>query len=183
MIAPAMSTRKSNPPTYVDLAKAGARIQRDIEPDSCTRLHAEAHDLSSVSAELSFVWDDQARVRVTGQATANLALDCHMCTEPVALELTAEVAGVLARTETEAQLWRDQDAALNIIMVSSAELNELELVEDELLLRLPSRVCVDTACERRPGLVYPAAEQAQQNDRQRPFAALAQLKLGRDAVE
>lgn len=182
MIAAAMTTRKSNPPTYVDLAKAGAQIRRDIEPQSCIRLQAAAEALNGVRTTLTFGWDDQARLRVNGQATAELQLSCHLCTEPVALELVADVNGVLARNEDEAQFWRDQDADLNIIMVSGAELDELELVEDELLLRLPSKVCVDAACERRPDLAYPAADAAEQQD-QRPFAALAELKRDLQAAK
>lgn len=176
MIAAAMTSRKFSVPTYVDLAKAGARIERDIDPQLCSRLALECTNLVAIKTELSFFMDDQSRPNVAGTATATLELLCQACSSPVPLEIKADVAGILVRSETQAQMLKSADDELDLIIVTSPELNEVELVEDELLLRLPSQVCVDTDCERRPVMSYGPLDEDLTTDTHRPFAALAQLQ-------
>jgi uncharacterized metal-binding protein YceD (DUF177 family) len=177
MIAAAMTSRQLPAPTYVDLAKAGAQIQRDISPAVCNRLTSVAEQLEAVNTDLRFFWDDQGRVNVTGRANASLQLACQLCSQPVTFEVEAHVTGVLAGSEAEAIAWREDDMSLNIIVVSGPELDELELVEDELLLQLPSQVCVDADCEQRPDMAYGPLGAEIAVDTHRPFAALAGLKV------
>jgi uncharacterized metal-binding protein YceD (DUF177 family) len=173
MIAAAMTTRNPPVPMYTDLARSGATIRRDIVPRHCQRLTASVENLDSVNTELEFSVDQRLRMKVTGHAVAKLKMPCQLCMSSVAFELTASVEGVLASSESEAQTWRAEDEAQSIIVISGPELNELELVEDELLLRLPSQVCSDTECERRPVMTYGPDVPAQ--DTHRPFAALDEL--------
>ena len=182
MIAAAMTTRNLPVPTYTDLARSGATIRRDIAPSECERLTALVDNLDSVNTELKFSFDQYQRVRVEGHAVARVKMPCQLCMWSVTLELTSIVEGVLASSEDEAQSWRledesqsnSQSESQSIIVVSGSELNELELVEDELLLRLPSQVCSDTECERRPALTYGPDVPAQ--DTHRPFAGLDELR-------
>jgi uncharacterized protein len=169
-------------PTYVELAKAGAKIARDVPALSCRRLAAECKSVRSVKTELQFYWDKNSRVGVTGHAQAHVELQCQLCVEPVARHLQATVEGVLARSEIEAQAWKDEDDKLDIIVVAGPQLDILELIEDELLLRLPSQVCTDTNCGNRPALSY-GDDQGRSADTHKPFAALAELKQQKDAAD
>jgi len=183
MIAAAMTSHKFSAPTYVDLAKAKAKIQRDIAPDQCERLQSMSIALSTVKADLGFSWDDQGRINVAGTTLAVMDLMCQACSAPVTLEVEADVVGILVRSELEAQMLKAGDDELKVIVVSGPELNEIELVEDELLLRLPSQICVDAECERRPKMSFgPAIGDSAASDKSvntyRPFAGLAELQLG-----
>ena len=169
-------------PTYVELAKAGGKIARDVPPQSCLRLAAECKSVASVRTELQFYWDKNSRIGVTGFAQAHVELHCQLCVEPVSRQLQAAVEGVLARSEIEAQAWKEEDDKLDIIVVSGPQLDILELIEDELLLRLPSQVCVDNACGNRPALSY-GEDQGQSADTYKPFAALAELKQQKDVAD
>jgi DUF177 domain-containing protein len=175
MIAAAMTTRNDRLPLYTDLAKSGAVVERNISASSCARLVSLVVDLGDISTQLRFNMDKDRRPQVTGAAQATVKLDCQLCTEPVPVLVEADIEGVLASSEEEARLWRNQDSTLNIIVVSGPELDAAELVEDELLLRLPSQVCVDLACDRRPVLSYGPADIAEPSESHRPFAGLAEL--------
>ncbi len=175
MIAAAMTTRNPRVPLYADLAKTRAVIERDIPASSCERLLGSVTDLQTISAQLRFALDGEGRVCVTGQASAKLRLSCQLCSEPVERCVEAEIDGLLARSEEEARLWQAQDNSLNIVVVSGPELDEVELVEDELLLRLPTQVCVDIDCVHRPAMTYGPLGDAEQVETHRPFAGLAEL--------
>ena len=183
MIAAAMATRKSSVPLYADLARAGASISRAIQPDSCPRLGEAVLRVEQISARLEFAVDADQRPVISGQVSAEITMACHLCTQPVALAVAAPVEGALAMNEAQAQAWQEQDSALSIIEVSGQTLDVVELVEDELLLKLPLRVCSDEACENRPQLGYGPSDAEvrgfaaqHEEDSGNPFAALAQLQ-------
>jgi len=176
MMAAAMTTRKSRAPTYIDLARAGAVVERELPAAACGRLAEVVVALEPVQLRLHFAFDDQQRMRVAGTVSTLVSLECQLCTEPVPLTLSARLDSLLAADEAQAEQWRAVDEDADIIVATSPELDAAELVEDELLLQLPSQICVDVECERRPPLRYGAAE-VPEDDRQRPFAALAQLKM------
>ena len=58
-------------------------------------------------------------------------------------------------------------------MVGDGTLDVAELIEDELLLALPMRACVEERCANRPPLEYGPAVEADQDN---PFAVLSELK-------
>jgi len=185
MIAAAMTTRNSGVPHYVDLAKAGAVIRRDIPASAFTRLHALVHDLEPVQAELSFGQDAHGHTWVKGYAHARMRVECQACSEPVAMDFAATLDGVLVPSEAEARVVAqalreasDANRDLSVIVVAGPELNEVDLVEDELLLQLPSQVCADMTCERRPAMTY-GPEQGDSRGvgevSNKPFAGLADM--------
>ena len=187
MIAAAMTSRKFSAPTYVDLAKARAKIERDIAPEECARLLAQSLALTAVKADLGFYWDDQGRINVAGSALATMKLTCQACSQPLALDIEAEIVGILVRSELEAQTLKNDADELKVVVVTGPELNEVELVEDELLLRLPSQVCVDANCERRPNMSFGPSLAVEPVDEKpanthRPFADLAKLVLSAETT-
>ena len=169
MIAAAMAARNPPVPTYTELAKVGARLERRVAAAECARLHAAAAEVHDIAAELAFSFDDLGRAAVHGKARARLVLDCQLCAEPVMRTIDADVDGVLASSDGEAHAWRSADDPPHIIVVAGAELDVVELIEDELLLQLPQRVCTDADCERRPALSYGEVE----IDKANPFQELA----------
>ncbi len=181
MMAAAMTTRNSRAPTYVDLAKSQAVLTRELAPSACPRLRAVVLQLETVQAELRFGFDAEQRIQVTGSAEAEVEMACQLCSEPVRRHLSVEVEGLLAPTEEMADAWREAEGADNIVVVSTEELDAAELVEDELLLQLPSQVCTDADCENRPQLSYAPPQAHVPDEAEKPFAALSSLKAAMQA--
>ena len=177
MIAAAMTTRIPRQPLYADLAKSGAVIQRDLPPSSMPRLQESVEAVDVVQVELTFSFDNESRLQVVGKACTKVHMACHLCSQPQPLQVEAAVEGKLATSEAQAEFWRHNSPndEMPIVVVSSAELDEVELVEDELLLVLPSRVCVEEQCKNRPALSYGPMSQESDGDTYRPFAQLAEL--------
>ena len=176
MIAAAMTTHTKRAATYSELAKAHAVVNRELAPDACSRLRSMTMGLQAVRTVLEFAFDESERVFVRGVVEATVTLECQLCMEPMAYPMSLAVDAVLAESEGQAVAWRSDDSGVNIIVVSSAELDPVELVEDELLLHLPTRVCQMSECERRPQLSYGPDGEKQPEETHRPFAALADWK-------
>ena len=154
MIAAAMATRTSKAPTYVDLARGGAEVQRQVDTAACTRLYTAVGEVHQISTALRFTLDEHGRPCVAGSTSASVTMDCQLCAEPVTLEVQADVEGVLAVSDGQAQAWRSADDPEHVVVVAGAELDVVELIEDALLLNLPMRVCADDECPRRPAMGY-----------------------------
>ncbi len=173
MMAAAMATQDSKVPTYVDLARVGAEVERQVDAATCARLHTAVGDVHQVSAALKFTLDDHGRPCVQGTTLASVTMDCQLCAEPVTVEVSADVDGVLAASDGQAQAWRSADDPQHVVVVAGAELDVVELIEDELLLNLPIRVCADEACPRRPTMDYGEEEIERAAS---PFEQLAALQ-------
>ena len=178
MIAAAMAARTPPVPTYTELAKVGARIERRVAAADCGRLHAAVAEVHDIEAVLDFSFDDTGRASVHGTACATVKMNCQLCDEPVALAINADVDGLLAGSDGEAQAWRSADNPPDIIVVAGAEFDVVELIEDELLLQLPQRVCTDVECEYRPALSY--GDKEAETEKANPFQ---QLAAWRDATD
>ena len=100
MIAAAMAARTPPVPTYTELAKVGARIERRVAAADCGRLHAAAAEVHDIEAVLDFSFDDAGRATVHGTACATVQMSCQLCAEPVALAINADVDGVLAASQS-----------------------------------------------------------------------------------
>ena len=162
MIAPAMTTRKRQPDddqaqpaqTYRDLARNEVMFQRRIDVQSLPRLNQMARLSGPVEAVFRFSVMD-GRPAVAGDASVQAELPCQWCDIPQARTVRATFEAVLAEDEAEARHWSDQagDDAL-VIAVVGAQFDAVALVEDELLLALPGRVCTDPDCAHRPPAGY-----------------------------
>ncbi|MDC8784088.1 YceD family protein [Roseateles koreensis] len=117
----------------------------------------------------------EAQVWVSLEASAQVSLTCQRCLQPVREHLSMSRWYRFARTESEAaELDAESD---DDVLVLSRSLDTLELVEDELLLSLP---LVPRHEECPQPLLPPASvvtlEEASEDERPNPFAALAALK-------
>ena len=178
MMAPAMGTGNSELLAYLELAQAGARVRRTVAASDLTRLGQVVGIQSDAVAELEFAFDEsgealaQRRVRVRGHVTADVIVDCQRCLDGVPYKIDATFDLVLTGPDDSAQ-------GIDVIEVDGSNVAPLELVEDELILSLPQRVCIEEPCARMPAMRYgtPGPDAGGDADDEHPFAALKALKI------
>jgi len=197
MIAPAMNTGPEDRRSYRELARQQARIQRLIDLRHLSRLQslmdAESDRNPRVAVDLSFHLDSEGLPWVTGTAQVELDLLCLRCAEVVDYPLSAAVnLCIVNEDETDPAELSRLAADRDLLAVTSVALDIAEVVEDELLLAMPERLCSSDPCQRMPVLEYPVADsevldgepesadehseqQAGGPQRENPFAALADL--------
>ena len=215
MIAPAMNTRPQEALSYRDLARQQARISRRISLEALPRLKdlVEKADASAAQASsgaeadlafdvnLEFSIDARGCSRVEGELSGQLGLMCTGCAEVLVRPLTLTFACVIAETEAIAEALVEGDRTggessptEDVLVANGTEVTVAQIVEDEILLNLPERLCVTEPCEMAPELAYPApgvqsdeptresgvpgaAGAATEGD-ENPFSVLAELKTG-----
>ena len=116
----------------------------------------------------------QAQPWMQLQGSLDMALVCQRCLEPVSTLVQFDREFRFVESEDVA-LAEDEDCDEDLL-VSSTQFDLLELVEDELLMALP----VSPKHQTCPGdlkLSVADADFEAANDRPKPFAKLAQLKI------
>jgi len=108
------------------------------------------------------------------EATATVSLTCQRCLQPVQEHLDLSRAFLFVRDEDLAASL-DADSEDDVLALSK-HLDALELVEDELLLSLPLVPRHDTCPQPLPVSSTELPEDAADEARPNPFAALASLK-------
>lgn len=182
MIAPAMNTRDDEALSYRDLAKQGARVERQIRVSTLQRLAQMVGRDAAVTVSLEFRFDDDSEVRIVGQADASLDLQCQRCAEELTYPLHAEFELSVVVGEDRARVVAQMPVAggsADLLVTSSAtRLTVAEIVEDELLLKLPDALCAQLPCPSAPQLDYPAALEGGRvvaQETAKPLAGLAGL--------
>ena len=182
MIAPAMNTRDDEALSYRDLAKQGARVERQIRVSTLQRLAQIVGQDTAVTVSLEFRFDDFSEVRISGQADASLDLQCQRCAQELSYPLHAEFDLCVVVGEDRARVANQARVAVaagDLLVTSSAtQLTVAEIVEDELLLKLPDALCMELPCPRAPRLDYPTpleADRVMAAETAKPLAGLAEL--------
>ncbi len=159
-----------------ELARRAGRYSGEIPIAAFPRLSALVLSDGSVDVQLEFSRDDEGRSRVQGHAVVSVALSCQRCLEPVSRRLDAPIDMRVLASDAEAREFAD---AFDSFVSSEESVAVVDLIEDDLILALPSQVCeAYDACPNGPEVNYPvdaettSAEPARPN----PFAALAELK-------
>lgn len=187
MMAPAMATPPDERLPYAVLARQGARLERSLQPGSLARLDEVAPARGPVTVGLEFRRDGEGRCWVRGRASQRVDALCHRCLERFERELEA---GFDLCIVPEGADLTGMSGGADLLTVGGDTVSVAEIVEDELLLGLPERLCVKDPCLHMPGLVYPAVDGAEMDldvgmdvdevasgrQRNRPFDILAQLK-------
>jgi uncharacterized protein len=173
MMAPAMKTRADERLPYLELAKQGARVVRSVQPDGLTRLAEVAPGREVIETEMTFSIGDDGRVWVAGVVAGVLNATCQRCLEKLDRPLRATFdlcivsdPALASRIASEADVLVAEGDAVTIA----------QIVEDELILGLPERLCVEDPCPVAPAFEYPAAEAEDTEPRDNPFSVLSQLK-------
>ncbi|MEZ5560737.1 MAG: YceD family protein [Pseudomonadales bacterium] len=152
-------------------------MTRHLTPAALPRLEALVNAIAGVDVDLSFRRDDDGRHWVTGRATAQLQLACGRCLESFERALDVAFALCLA-TEAEAG---ELAGEVDVVTVSGDTVAVADIVEDELILALPGRLCIEEPCGFAPPFAYPAEpeeapEQQENTTPDSPFGVLASLK-------
>ncbi len=186
MIAPAMGAPTFPHFQVSEAVRRGTRIRRECDESEFTRLAGATCEVEKVEVDVSFAKATDGLPMLKGLATASVRLDCHRCEETVARTLRADFDLCLVDEERAASIETTRD----ICVVSRDRINLLDIVEDELLLSLPTRVCVDAHCENAPALAYPADEMTGEEreglgakTKPNPFAVLQQLRTSSDETQ
>lgn len=190
MIAPAMNTRPQEALSYRDLARQQARISRQISLGTLDRLKAlvgegDLESQAELEATLQFSMDPGGLCRVDGTISGEIVLSCHGCAETLPYPLSLSFGCLIAESEDVADGLTEGEGlpAQDVLVAGGTEISIGQIVEDEILLSLPERLCASSPCERAPALAYPAdaaaadAQTAEEDaDRENPFSVLRSLK-------
>lgn len=149
-----MKSNTSGSSTYRSLAQQRAVVAQVLEVTSLPRFGDVCEAVKDIAAELSFDHDGQARVKVSGRVHCKAQLSCHRCDENVWRYVDCSFTSVIAFDEQQADAWSGLDPSLDILVAAGANLDMVELVEDELLLALPDQVCTDDDCAHMPVMRY-----------------------------
>lgn len=173
MMARAMSTGHDERLPYRELAGQGARIVRQMPAESLRRLVVLAPGRRDLSVDMTFSLDAERRPWVRGSAEVSVAATCQRCLERVDRDLSvAFELCILADSALASELAREAD----VVVADAEAVTIAELVEDELLLALPERLCPEEPCPHAPALSYPAAEASGKAAEENPFHVLSELK-------
>ena len=177
MIAPAMNTRPQEALPYRDLARQRARISRQIGIHELDRLrplvvteaagepqppadHCTGAAPAALAVQLQFEESGIGIARVRGSITGRLALTCHGCAEVLAHELDLVLDCLIVESEAMAVRQAAQaeppGSIEDMIVAGGTEVTVVQIIEDEILLSLPERLCATEPCAMAPGLAYPA---------------------------
>lgn len=173
MIARAMNTRPDERFAFRQLARHGACVVRSLQADRLPRLADLAPPLGAMTAELHFFADADGRTWVSGTASVRVRATCQRC-----LESDGQAVNVDFRVcvVTDPALATRLAGQCDVLMAGSDSLTVAEVVEDELILSLPERLCVQEPCPRAPAMAYPADTGAAAEVADSPFHALSILK-------
>jgi uncharacterized protein len=161
-----------------ELARTRGQFSGEIAVAAFPRLRSLVLGDGSVSVDLEFTRDDDGRCRVEGPVAVTVRLECQRCLEGVPRSLQVAVSLCVVRSDEQAA---DIGEDIEPFVLPDDEVSIVDLIEDDLLLALPSQVCVAyEECPNRPELSYPAGgndpDDETEPDQPNPFAVLARLK-------
>lgn len=122
---------------------------------------------------MEFSLDGNGRPWVCGHAEVPVAVSCQRCMESGDVTMRAEFELCIVRDEAEATaLAEDAD----VVTVAGSTLSVADVVEDELLLGLPERLCRVEPCPNLPALSYPAEPAPDEEPADNPFSVLQRVR-------
>ena len=168
--------------TYANLTAAEAHIERSIPAQKLPRLCEAIEVLGQVDVILDFERDPGDRPMVAGSVSFKGRIPCNWCLAPVDFAGGLQFSSLLADSDTQAQMWDEDNELLEstnstptAIVVAGAVLDVVDLIEDELLLQMPTVECA-AGCEEKPLASYGESEAVREEDNAGSFAALQELK-------
>ena len=118
------------------LARSGQSLAGRIPVAKMPRLCASLNDTSTlVEVQLRFGFDELGNACVRGEVNAELKLVCQRCLETFSLPLELKVQLGLVTTDQEAE---ELDRGYDALVVTEEPISLANIVEDELLLALPT---------------------------------------------
>ncbi len=170
-------------PRTLDVRKAAARgvsVSGSLEPRQMQRFRAlVASDDGEIDVNLTFSRDEENRFLVRVVITAEVVLTCQRCLEAMSSRLSIDNTLAIVFTDEQAALL---PRYLDPLVIPGEEGDLWELVEEELILALPSFSYHDTAACREKLAGYAGAPPVEPTEDRRPnpFDVLARLKPGKE---
>jgi uncharacterized protein len=168
-------------PNSLDVRKAAVRgvsVSGVLKPLDLQRLREIlAQDTGSLQATLAFSRDEENRYLIEVSVTADLSITCQRCLEPMPVHVETEnLIAVVWDDEYASQLPR----SLEPLIVQEGPCNIWELVEDEVMLGLPTFSYHEAKdCNKiLAGILQSLPEDGEVDEKPNPFNVLAQLKPG-----
>lgn len=152
-----------------ELAARRAEVERLAPAADFKRFAALCRCVTPLLVRLRFRFDGEGRVRVQGEVSARLVVDCHRCLAPVEAALAPAFAFTVVGSDREASRL---GASRGVLLLEGDEAGLAQLVEDEMILALPERPCADPGCPKAPAAAFPEAAPSEAG---RPFRELAAL--------
>ena len=170
-----MSEQIDISPSYRQLARTGAEIQRVIHGEKLERLASLCSEIGQFDARLVFGFED-GQVKVVGTVEGSVTMDCSRCNLPIVCECSLPIDVLVFDSEDRLQSWLDHrnDSVSKEVVVSGPSLDLIDLVEDELILGLPRAICSQCKSDNGDNYVYSAGPKVV---KQSPFAGLSDLSL------
>jgi uncharacterized protein len=117
------------------LAQQGRTLTGRVALDGLPRLAPSLAASGDVEYRLAFHLDSEHRAVASGHVTAELAVQCQRCLEPMVVGVDSHFALAFVRGLDEAARLPD---SYEPVVAEDGWVRPLELVEDELLLALPA---------------------------------------------
>lgn len=167
-------------PEFIDPWRAseqGMRINGTVDDTQLNRVPGLlSKPAGTVQFGLEFFRDMQKRHCVRGKIKGSLWLVCQRCLEPVEVRINVAMTLALVRKYEDVELLPDQYESL---VVTTAQIRPLDLVEDEIILVLPYiplHQNEDVCRIRSAGADKVVETPFQPEEEEHPFQMLEQLK-------
>tara|TARA_B100000579_G_scaffold1401_1_gene1112 strand:- start:60 stop:575 length:516 start_codon:yes stop_codon:yes gene_type:complete len=162
-------------PSYRQLARTGAEIQRVLDGEKLERLASLCAEIGQFDVHLVFGFEDR-QVKVVGTVEGSVTLDCSRCNLPVGCDCSLSIDLLVFESEDRLQGWLDHgnDSVSKEVVVSGPSLNLMDLVEDELILGLPRAICSQCKSDNNDNYVYSSGPKVVNKS---PFSGLSDLSL------
>jgi len=163
----------------MQLADQGVTLEGSLPLASLERLQECAPPGGLLRVRLRFETDSGRRPLMKGSFSTALTLVCQRCLEPMLMPLEGEFQVFLVRSLDEADRLGE---SMDVLQVAERAMRLKNIVEDEVLLAVPSAPLHPSGECSAVEAQQPPLEDAGQQDEQRPnpFAALAALKKNHD---
>jgi uncharacterized protein len=159
-------------------------IEGEVAVSALSGLCESLLDTEGVArASLHFLVDEERRLRIQGQVSAEVNVVCQRCLKPMTIQLHDTVDLVMISSEAQV---RTLPAALDPWLCAEDEsLVPARIVEEQLILAMPIVTMHEQCVDLTTGFGGAAeaagnSSDAQQALRNNPFAVLAGLKSGPD---
>lgn len=129
---------------------------------------------NGVRVSLDFAVDDEGRPQVTGTCGLTANVCCGGCSETLAVDIDADIDFRVVASEADADALMP---TVDVVVCDAASVAVSDLIEDDLLLSIPSVGCVDRSTCPHATELGEFLEQ-DRGERANPFAALRSWKAG-----
>jgi uncharacterized protein len=133
------------------------------------------NDQGTVQYEIEFGIDDMGIRNVHGHVHAKLMLLCQRCLQPVEFEVDTDMALGIVQSSLEAE---QLPGHYEPLLVEARGISLVEMIEDELLLAVPSAP-MHALEQCKAATHYETGDEAgaDAESKENPFAVLADLKV------